>query len=123
MTLPFIFPKTPFCDFSVQAFFCASILWQNAEIPCAAAQAICAMERSDARDIPIFALSADAFVEAERASIESGMDGHFAKPIDFNLLRQGALFAVYFPKKEHIIYKKMPENPCNRLSLVIDCVL
>ena len=47
------------------------------------------MERSDARDIPIFALSADAFVEAERASIESGMDGHFATPIDFNLLRQG----------------------------------
>ena len=44
--------------------------------------------REDAKTIPIFALSADAFVEDERMSVESGMNGHFAKPIDFNLLQQ-----------------------------------
>lgn len=44
--------------------------------------------RSDAAQIPIFALSADAFVEDERLSIESGMDGHFAKPVDFQALQR-----------------------------------
>lgn len=34
--------------------------------------------------IPIFALSADAFVEDQRHAIEVGMDGHFSKPIDFD---------------------------------------
>lgn len=44
--------------------------------------------RSDAAQIPIFALSADAFVEDERLSIESGMNGHFAKPVDFQALQR-----------------------------------
>ena len=48
-----------------------------------AARTIRALERPDAREILIFALSADAFVEDERLSIESGMDGHYAKPINF----------------------------------------
>ena len=34
--------------------------------------------------IPIFALSADAFVEDQRHAIEVGMDGHFSKPINFD---------------------------------------
>lgn len=52
-----------------------------------AARTIRAMHRADARKIPIFALSADAFVEDERLSAESGMNGHFAKPVDFIALR------------------------------------
>lgn len=52
----------------------------------AAAKAIRAMSRSDAKHIPIFALSADAFVEDERLSRESGMNGHLAKPINFDEL-------------------------------------
>ena len=36
----------------------------------------------------IFALSADAFVEDERRSLESGMNGHFAKPVDFPALQK-----------------------------------
>jgi CheY-like chemotaxis protein len=52
----------------------------------AAAKAIRAMSRSDAKRIPIFALSADAFVEDERLSRESGMNGHLAKPINFDEL-------------------------------------
>lgn len=53
-----------------------------------AARAIRAMDRSDASTVPIFALSADAFVEDERMSIEAGMNGHFSKPIDFESLRR-----------------------------------
>ena len=52
-----------------------------------AARTIRAMDRADAKDILIFALSADAFVEDERLSMESGMNGHFAKPVDFNVLQ------------------------------------
>ena len=52
----------------------------------AAAKTIRAMSRSDAKHIPIFALSADAFVEDERLSRESGMNGHLAKPINFDEL-------------------------------------
>ena len=52
----------------------------------AAARAIRALSRADAATVPIFALSADAFVEDERLSLESGMNGHIAKPIDFEAL-------------------------------------
>lgn len=36
----------------------------------------------------MFALSADAFVEDERLSAESGMNGHFAKSVDFAALQR-----------------------------------
>ena len=41
-------------------------------------------DRPDAATIPIYALSADAFVEDERLSRESGMNGHLTKPIDYD---------------------------------------
>lgn len=53
-----------------------------------AAKTIRQLDRPDADKILIFALSADAFVEDERKSIESGMNGHFAKPIDFEQLQK-----------------------------------
>ncbi len=46
------------------------------------------LDRSDAKSILIFGLSADAFVEDERLSLESGMNGHYAKPVDYDALRQ-----------------------------------
>lgn len=46
------------------------------------------LDRSDAKKICIFALSADAFVEDKRRSIEIGMDGHFSKPVDFNAMKE-----------------------------------
>lgn len=52
-----------------------------------AARKIRAMERADAKEILIFALSADAFVEDERLSKESGMNGHYSKPLNFTELR------------------------------------
>ncbi len=47
-----------------------------------------AMNRPDAKTVLMFALSADAFVEDERLSAESGMNGHFAKPVDFAALQR-----------------------------------
>ena len=41
------------------------------------------MNRPDAKTVLMFALSGDAFEEGERLSAESGMNGHFAKPVYF----------------------------------------
>ncbi len=43
--------------------------------------------REDA-DIPIFAMSANAFVEDKRHSIEIGMNGHISKPVDYDEVRR-----------------------------------
>ena len=53
-----------------------------------AAKAIRRLPRKDAGEILIFALSADAFVEDERKSLESGMNGHYAQPVDFEALQK-----------------------------------
>lgn len=42
--------------------------------------------REDAKTVPIYALSADAFVEDKRRSVSIGMNGHISKPIDFDEL-------------------------------------
>ena len=47
-----------------------------------ATRAIRAMDREDARKLPIIALSANARDEDRRKSMESGMDSHIAKPFD-----------------------------------------
>lgn len=64
----------------------------------AATRALRASDRSDATEIPIFALSADAFIEDERLSMESGMNGHYSKPIDFIALRRNV--GAYLRRKE-----------------------
>lgn len=43
-------------------------------------------DRKDARTIPIVALSANAFDEDSRKSLESGMNGHLSKPIEVEKL-------------------------------------
>ena len=53
-----------------------------------AARQIRQMDRADASDLLIFALSADAFYEDERLSLEAGMNGHFAKPVNFEEVRK-----------------------------------
>ena len=49
-----------------------------------AAKAIRAMyaDRSDAEEIPIIALSANAFSEDVQASLDAGMNGHVSKPLN-----------------------------------------
>ena len=52
-----------------------------------AAAEIRKLTRADA-DIPIFAMSANAFVEDKRHSLEVGMNGHILKPVDYDEVRQ-----------------------------------
>ncbi len=51
-----------------------------------AAAAIRASERKDLREIPIIAMTADAFVDDVKRSEEVGMNGHIAKPVDITKL-------------------------------------
>lgn len=51
-----------------------------------AAKTIRAEERKDARTVPIFAVSADAYQENVDECIAAGMNGHIAKPVDANKL-------------------------------------
>ena len=53
-----------------------------------AAKIIREMKEINGDTIPIFALSADAFIEDRRKSLEVGMNGHIAKPIDFGKLKE-----------------------------------
>ena len=49
-----------------------------------AAMAIRALDRPDAKSIPIIAMTANAFIEDIQASRAAGMNEHLAKPIDFD---------------------------------------
>lgn len=53
-----------------------------------AAEKIRYLDREDARDIPIIAMSADAFAEDIRRCLESGMDDHLSKPIEIDRLME-----------------------------------
>lgn len=58
-----------------------------------ATRRIRALSRPDARRIPIIAMSANAFADDVRASLESGMDAHLSKPVDMgNVLRTIAIY-------------------------------
>ena len=60
----------------------------------AATKAIRAMDRADAKTIPIIAMTANAFEEDRKKAFDAGMDGHIAKPIDVNIL-MGTLDKVF----------------------------
>ena len=45
------------------------------------------LDRADA-SLPIFAMSANAFLEDRRRSMEVGMNGHISKPVDYNEVRR-----------------------------------
>ena len=51
-----------------------------------ATEKIRALNREDAKKIPIIAMTANAFTEDRRRSKEAGMDGHIIKPINIELL-------------------------------------
>ena len=53
---------------------------------CEAARAIRALDRDDAHDVPIVAVTANAFAEDVAATTAAGMDAHVSKPIDFTVL-------------------------------------
>ena len=53
-----------------------------------ATRAIRGMEREDCHTIPIVAMSANAFDDDLKKSVECGMNGHLSKPVDVEKLYQ-----------------------------------
>lgn len=53
-----------------------------------ATRAIRALEREDAKKIPIIAMTANAFAEDEKEALEAGMNLHLAKPVDIATLKK-----------------------------------
>ena len=62
-----------------------------------ATRAIRAMDRSDAREVPIIALTASAFDEDVRRSLDAGLDAHVSKPVEPETLF-GTLQALMKPR-------------------------
>jgi len=52
-----------------------------------ATKAIRALEREDARQVPIIALTANAFDEDVKRSLQAGMNAHLSKPVEFEQLK------------------------------------
>ena len=63
-----------------------------------ATRAIRALERSDAKKIPIIAMTANAFAEDEKEALDAGMDVHMAKPIEIEILKK--IINQYVQRKE-----------------------
>ena len=51
-----------------------------------ATKTIRSLDREDAKEVPIIAMTANAFEEDKRDAIAAGMDGHIAKPIQVDKL-------------------------------------
>ncbi|MDR0784367.1 MAG: response regulator [Treponema sp.] len=51
-----------------------------------ATRAIRNLDRADAKRVPIIAMTANAYREDVEQSLQAGMNGHLAKPIDFNAM-------------------------------------
>ena len=54
----------------------------------AATKAIRAMDRADAKTIPIIAMTANAFSEDIRHSLTAGMNAHISKPVEMEVLKK-----------------------------------
>ncbi len=63
-----------------------------------ATRAIRALEREDAKSIPIIAMTANAFAEDVKEALDAGMNVHLSKPIDMDLLRR--TLNQYIQRKE-----------------------
>lgn len=78
-------------EFEASQLFTYDVILMDVHMPIMdgreATRNIRALNRPDAKKVLVYALSADAFIEDQRASIESGMNGHFSKPVDFTLVK------------------------------------
>ena len=78
--------------FSAEPPFSVDAVLMDMHMPemdgCQAAAAIRGLERPDAKDVPILAVTANVFAEDIAATTKAGMNGHISKPIDGAVLRQ-----------------------------------
>ena len=51
-----------------------------------AARQIRTLNRKDTKEIPIIAMTANAFAEDVQVALNAGMDDHVAKPVDMSIL-------------------------------------
>ena len=65
-----------------------------------AARAIRGLEREDAGQIPIIAMTANAFAEDEKAALDAGMDAHVPKPLNMELLKK--VIQQFSKRKEYL---------------------
>jgi signal transduction histidine kinase/DNA-binding response OmpR family regulator len=77
--------------FSKAEPFTYEIILMDMQMPvmtgCQAATAIRKLDKPDAADVPIIALTANAFEEDIREALDAGMNAHVAKPINFETLK------------------------------------
>ncbi|MCI9072682.1 MAG: response regulator [Lachnospiraceae bacterium] len=66
-----------------------------------ATKAIRGMDREDCRTIPVIAMSANAFDDDLKKSVECGMNGHLSKPVDVDKLYQTLNQVIRGRKKQH----------------------
>ena len=67
---------------------------------CEAARRIRALDRPDALSTPIVAVTANAFAEDVKKSLDAGMNAHLSKPVDLNALEQTLQRFRYEPSAE-----------------------
>ena len=67
-----------------------------------------ALPRPDAKDIPILAMTANAFQDDVQMSLEAGMNEHLMKPLNIEQIQQAVqkVVIIYKAKKEYYITKK-----------------
>ena len=61
-------------------------------------------DRPDGKEIPVIAMTANAFAEDVQAALNAGMDDHVAKPIDMDILI--SVITKYTFTKGHTIFTK-----------------
>ena len=91
-------------DNSEEGFFDCILMDMNMPVMdgCEATRHIRAMKRKDSNNVPIFAVTANAYAEDIDKTTAAGMDGHVPKPLDFDLLYK--LVRVYI--ETHDLNKK-----------------
>lgn len=59
------------------------------------------MKDKEKANIPIIAMTANAFEEDKREAFKAGMNGHVAKPIDVRLLMNEIARVIVLDKKDN----------------------
>ena len=83
-----------------------------------ATREIRALPREDAKNVHILAMSANAFESDVQECIEAGMDGHIAKPINIELLKEEG-FLIDWVKDGQECFDKLEESDDGYYDLIL----